>query len=279
MKTLRIVLALALALVLSAALVGCNRGLPQDEIDRIIENVTNAQFDTVKMDMDMTIDMEIVGGTQPGTVVVTGSGNAIMDIANQEIQMTMNMTMDIMGMDVQEVPTSSYLVGEWLYTSVSAPGLGTHWFKTAVTPGMWEQQSQVEQQMEFLRSAADVRVLADQTVYGTDCYVFEIVPSVEVLGELLSQQGTATVGMDFSRLDLAELSEEMRVKQWVAKDSYRVLKTEVYMRMRMDPDDVETSAVDFDEMIIDIDITMWLYDHDQPVSIVVPEEALAAQEL
>ena len=279
MKTLRIVLALALALVLSAALVGCNRGLPQDEIDRIIENVTNAQFDTVKMDMDMTIDMEIVGGTQPGTVVVTGSGNAIMDIANQEIQMTMNMTMDIMGMDVQEVPTSSYLVGEWLYTSVSAPGLGTHWFKKAVTPGMWEQQSQVEQQMEFLRSAADVRVLADQAVYGTDCYVFEIVPSVEALGELLSQQGTATVGMDFSRLDLAELFEEMRVKQWIAKDSYQVLKTEVYMRMRMDPDDVEASAVDFDEMIIDIDMTMWLYDYDQPVSIVVPEEALAAQEL
>ena len=103
MKTLRIVLALALALVLSAALVGCNRGLPQDEIDRIIENVTNAQFDTVKMDMDMTIDMEIVGGTQPGTVVVTGSGNAIMDIANQEIQMTMNMTMDIMGISAADL--------------------------------------------------------------------------------------------------------------------------------------------------------------------------------
>jgi len=42
MSAVKIILALSLALVLSLTLVGCDQGLPQDEIDRIIENATTA---------------------------------------------------------------------------------------------------------------------------------------------------------------------------------------------------------------------------------------------
>jgi hypothetical protein len=279
MSVVKIILALSLALVISLTLVGCDQGLPQDEIDRIIENVANVQYDTVSMDMDMTMTVEIFGGAESGEMAMFGDGTGVMDMVNREMQMTMNMTIDIPELGEQTMVSKVYLVGEWMYTGVEVTDLGEQWFKVEVTPGMWEQQNQLDQQIEFLKSAVKVKSLADQTVDGTDCYVFEVVPSVEALGEMLSQQSSAMGGLDFSQLDLAGLFEEMKVKEWIAKDSYHVFNAEVYMRMRMLPEDVGATAADFDKMVMDMNITMHLYDYNQPVSIDLPAEALDAQEI
>jgi hypothetical protein len=279
MKAVKIILALSLALVLSLTLVGCDQGLPRDEIDRIIENVANAQFDTVRMDMDMTMNMEVVGGTDPGEMTMWGDGVGIIDMASHEMQMTMSISVEIPELGVQTVATDTYLVDEWMYTAVDVPVVGKHWFKREVTTGMWEQQNQIEQQIELLRSAVKVTSQPDQTVDGTDCYVFEVVPSVEALGELLSQQTSGMSGLDYSQLDLADLFEEMSVKEWIAKDNYQVLKTEVFMRMQMRPEDVGATEADFDKMVMDMNMTMRLYDYNQQVSIVLPPEALEAEEM
>jgi len=278
MSAVRIILALSLAVVLSFTLVGCDKGLPQDEIDRIIESAANAQYDTVKLDMDMAMTIEIIGGPQEGEVTMTGGGGGVMDMVNREMQMTMNMSMDIPEMGVQTIVSKVYLVGEWMYTGVEVPEIGEQWFKQEALPGMWEQQSQLEQQLAFLKTAVTVKSLPEQAVDGTDCYVFEVVPSVEALGELLAQQASNT-GIDFSQFDLADLFEEMKVTEWIAKDSYQALKTEVYMRMQMQPEDVGATGADFDEMIMDINMTMKSYDYDQPVSIDLPAEALDAPEM
>jgi hypothetical protein len=278
-KSVKIILALSLALVLSLAVVGCDQGLPQEEIDQIVENVASARFDSLKMDMDMDMTMTVKGGASAGQMTMTGTGTSVVDMAGRAMQMAMDMNMDIPDIGVQTMATESYLVGEWMYTSFEIPELGEQWLKTAVTPGMWEQQSQVEQQIEFLRSAVKVKSLSDQAVDGTDCYVFEVVPSVEALEELLSQQTSIMGGMDFSQLNLADLFEEMRVREWIAKDSYRVLRTEVYMRMQMEPADVGATKDDFNEMVIDVNMATRLYDYNQPVSIELPDEALDAQEI
>ena len=278
-KTVRLILALSLALVLSLAVVGCDQGLPQEEVDRIIENVANARFDSLKLDMDMTVNMKVVGGSDPGEMTMTGTGNGVVDIANHEMQMAMDLSMDIPEMGVQTFATESYLVGEWMYTSFEIPELGQQWLKTAVTPGMWEQQSQLEQQIELLKTAVKVKSLADQLVDGTNCYVFEVVPSLEALGEMLSQQTSAAGIMDLSQLDLANLFKEMRVKAWIAQDSYRVLKSEVYAQMQVGPGDVGATEADFERMVLDINIARKTYDYNQPVSIVLPPEALEAEEM
>jgi hypothetical protein len=279
MSAVKIILALSLALVLSLTLVGCDQGLPQDEIDRIIENVTTARYDSVSMAMDMTATVEIIGGPDAGKMTMTGDGTGVMDMANREMQWTMNTTMDIPEMGEQTMVSKTCLVGEWMYTGVEIPDFGEHWFKMEVTPGMWEQQSQLEKQIAFLKSAVEVKSLPDQTVDGTDCYVFEVVPSVEALGELLSQQSSTMGGMDFSRFNLADLFQEMRVKEWIARDSYQVAKTEVYMCMQMRPEDVGATGADFDKMLVDINMTMRSYDYNQPVSIVLPDGALDAEEM
>lgn len=279
MNVVKIILALSLTLVLSLAVVGCDQGLPQEEVDRIIENVANAQFDTVKMDMDMAVTVEIVGGEEPGEMTMWGDGAGVVDMANRELQMQMDMSMDIPELGEQTVTTETYLVGEWMYTAVDVPVLGKRWMKTEATPGMWEQQNQLEKQIEFLKSAVEIKALADQTVEGTHCYVFEIVPSVEALGKLLSQQSSTIGDVDYGQLNLADLFEEMRVNEWIAKDSYQVLKTEVYLRMQMHPEDVGADEADFDKMVMDMNMTTRLYDYNQPVSIELPPEALEAEEM
>jgi hypothetical protein len=279
MSAVRIILALSLALVLSLTLVGCDRGLPQDEVDRIIENITNAQYDTVTLDMDMTMTVEIIGGPDETEITMAGNGNGVMDMVNKEMQMTMNMTIDIPEMGEQTMVSKVYLVGEWMYTGVEVPDFGEQWFKMEAMPGMWEQQNQFEQQIAFLESAVEVKSLPDQSVDGTDCYVFEVVPSVEALGKLLSQQSSAMGTMDFSQLDLTGLFQEMKVKEWIAQDSYQVLKTEVYMLMQMLPEDVGATEADFDKMLMDMNMTMRLYNYNQPVSIDLPAAALDASEM
>lgn len=278
MNAVKVILALSLALVLSFTLVGCDKGLPQDEIDRIIENVASAQYDTVKMDMDMAMTVEIIGGPQEGEISMTGSGTGAMDMVNREIQMTMNMSMDIPQIGTQTMVSKTYLVGGWMYSGVEIPEFGEQWFKQEAMPGMWEQQSQLEQQLAFLKSAVEVKTLPDQAVDGTDCYVFEVVPSVEALGELLNQQASST-GIDFGQMDLTDLFEDMKVTEWIAKDSYQVLKSEVYMRMQMQPEDIGATGDDFDKMVMDMNMTMRSYDYNQPVSIDLPAEALDAQEM
>jgi len=279
MSAVRIILALSLVLVLSFTLVGCDRGLPQEEIDRIIENITNAQYDTVTLDMDMTMTVEIIGGSDEAKMIMFGDGTGVMDMVNREMQMTMNVAIDIPELGEQTMVSKVYLVGEWMYTGVEVPDLGEQWFKMEAVPGMWEQQSQLDQQIAFLESAVEVKSLPDQSVDGTDCYVFEVVPSVEALGKLLSQQSSAMGTMDFSQLDLAGLFQEMKVKEWIAQDSYQVLKTEVYMLMQMLPEDVGATEADFDKMLMDMNMTMRLYNYNQPVSIDLPAKALDAPEM
>ena len=280
MSAVKRILLLSMALILSFTLVGCGEGeLTQEEIDRIITNVTTAQFDTVKLDMDMSMTMTVEGGSEPGEITMVGDGSGVMDMANREMKMTMNMTMGIPELGEQEMATEVYLVGDWMYTMVDIPEIGEQWVKMKFSEEMWQQQSQVEQQIELLKTAVEVDYLGSEAVSGTDCYVFEVVPSMEALGELLSQQTSGVGGMDFGEFNLADLYKEMSVKEWIAKDSYRVMKAEVAMVLEMRPADVGATEADFEKMTMDINVGERLYDYNQPVSITLPPEALDAQEM
>jgi hypothetical protein len=275
-----LILVLSLVLLLSFTLVGCNGGLPQEEVDRIIENVINAQFDTVSLDMDMAMTMTVKGGSEPGEMTMVGGGTGVMDMADKEMQMAMNMTMNIPELGEQEMKTEVYLVGEWMYTMVDIPEVGEQWLKMKFSEEIWQQQkSQIEQQIEFLKTAIEVNYLGSEAVNGADCYVFEVVPSMEALGELLAQQASGIGGIDFGKFNLADLLKEMSVKEWIAKDSYRVMKAEVGMVLEMHPADVGATEADFEKMTINMNIGERLYDYNQPVSITLPPEALDAAEI
>ena len=278
MSAVKTILALSLALVLSFTFVGCVAGLPQEEINQIIGNVTSAEYDTFKFDVEMPMTMTVVGGSDPGTASIVVDGTGVVDMANEEMQMTMSMTMDIPGAGEQEMAAEVYIVGGWMYTKMDLFGLGEQWTKMEVTEETWQQQGQIEPLLEFLATAVEVNYLGSKTVSGTECYLFEIVPDMEALGELLGQE-TAGTGFDFSQLDLADLYDKLSVKEWIAKDSCLIMRVEIEMVLEMNASDVGAAADDFDKMTMDVKMVESFYDYNEPVSIELPPEALDAEEM
>jgi hypothetical protein len=270
-----LVLLLSLVLVLAFALVtfvGCEE-LSQEEIDQIITNVVSAQYDTVNFDMEMPMTMKAVGGSEPGTMTMDVDGSGVIDLANEEMKMTMNMAMDIPGVGEQEMAAEIYIVGDWMYTKMDLLGLGEYWTKMELTEEMWQQQSQIEPLVEFLATAVKIDYLGTKTLNGTECYLFEVVPDMGELGELLAQ-GTSGMGiMDFGQLNLTDLYKNFSCKEWIAKDSYLLMRVELEMVMEMSGTD------DFGEITVDVTMVENFYDYNQPVSIELPPEALEAEEM
>jgi hypothetical protein len=225
------------------------------------------------------MNIEVVGGSQPGKETVVGDGTTVIDIANRAMQSTMNMTVDIPEQGTQEVATAMYVVDEWLYAMTKYTGQDTQWQKMALTDELWQQQeSYLEQQMDFLKSAAEINYLGSEVVNGTDCYIFEVVPGTEALSDLMSQQ-LQSLGIDPSQLNPADLFKEISVKEWVAKDTYFVMKTEVGALLEIHPEDVGATEDDFEKLTIDTNTALSFYDYNQPVEIILPPEALNAEEV
>jgi hypothetical protein len=282
--TLKKLFVLSLALVLSFSLVafaGCGEKLTQEEIDEIIANVTSAEAETVSFDIDVPMSIKVVGGSDPGTMTVAVVGSGVMDMVNEEMQMTMDMAMDIPGEGEQDISAQIYFVDDWMYMSMDMLGLGEQWMKMEATEDMWPQPDPLEQQLELWEGAVEVKSLGGETVNGVGCYVFDIKPDMAVLSDMLAQE-TSGMGMDlteFAQLDLADMYKELSVREWLAQDSYLPMKMEVKIVMEVDAGDAGAAGGDFDKMTIDVEVNMDFYDYNQPVSIELPPEALEAEDM
>ncbi len=279
---LKKLLLMSLALVLSFSLVasvGCKEKLTQEEIGQIIDGTTAASYDTVSFDMEIPMTMKMTGGEDAGTMTVAMSGTGATDIVNEAMQATMAVEMEMMG-ESQEISAAIYILDGWMYTGASMPGYGEQWMKMVLTEEMWQQQGEVDQYVELLATAIEVEYKGTETVNGVECYVFEVEPDMDVLQDLLSQSTASGMGlMDLSGFDVAQLYKELTVKEWLAKDSYRLQRTEVKLVMEIHPSDVGEASDSFDKMTLDMEMTMRFYAYDQPFTVVLPPGALEAEEI
>ncbi len=279
---LKKLLLISLALVLSFSLVafaGCKEKLPQEEIDQIIAGALAASYDTVSFDMDAPMTMEMEGGDDPGTMTVDMSGTGFIDIINRAMRMTIGMEMNIPGAGPRHMDAEIYVLEGWMYTGVDVPDMGEQWQKMELTEEVWQQQDQVGQYVELLATAVEVDYKGTETVNGVECYVFEIEPDMDSLTEILGQETSSLGILGLGGLDLGELYQELSVKEWLAKDSYLLQRAEIELVMEIRPGDVGATGDDFEKMTIYIEMTMRFYDYDQPFTVVLPPEALAAEEV
>jgi len=274
---------LSLALILSLTLIGCaGGGLSQEEIDQIVANAVTAaaEIDSGKFDLDMSLTMNVVGGDQPGegTAVIDTTGAA--DNLDKEMQMTMNMVTDTPDQGRQEWTMEIYGTGGWMYMKMAIPGQDEQWRKIELTEEVWQQQGQLgQEEIELLTTATKVKYLGSEVVNGTDCYVVEITPSIETLGNLMSQQ-LQFLAIPLEQFNLPDILKEMSAKEWIAKDSYLLMRAEVYMAIEIRTEDVEgATEADFEKITMDTNMGLIFYDYNQPVSIELPPEALEAEEV
>lgn len=284
--TVRKILLWSLALVLPFALLGCAEEegtLTSAQIDQVMTGAMNAlaEAETYEFDMAASMTMEVFGGTEPGTMSLSADGTGVIDRVNREMEMTMDMTMSASEEGEQEMSMDTYIYDEWVYMKMSIPEVGEQWGKTELTPEMWATQQQIEQTMELLQTATEVKFLGSEAVDGVNCYVFDIIPDVGKLIEYLSQQ-QGMQGVDLEDIEnLEELFENMSIstKVWIAEDSLFLTKSTAHMLMDLTPDDVGASSEDFDRATMDLSTVMTVYGFNQPVSIELPAEALEAPEI
>lgn len=284
--TMRKVLFWFLALALPFALLGCAEEegtLTSGQIDQIVIDAANAlaEAETYAFDMDASETIDVIGGTEPGTVSLAADATGLIDNANKEMQLGMNMTMNVPEEDQQQMGMEIYIVDEWVYVRMSIPEVGEEWMKMELTPEMWGLWEQVDQQVELLETATEVKFVGSEVVNGIQCYVFDIMPDMEQLAEYLAQQ-QGMLGMGLAEMEnLEELLDKtsLSIEEWIAKDSSLLMKVQANMRVEVTPDDVGATPEDFDKMTMDLSTVMTVYDYNQPVSIELPPEALEAPEI
>jgi len=275
----RIVFLGVLILALMASLlVGCaDKELTQEDIEQLVNDVlvVNADVETVKFDMNTTTKMEMIGGPEPDGATMVGEGTGAIDSTNREMQIIMDMNVDVPGKEKQSMPMESYLVDGWMHTKVSVEEQGAQWMKMQFPDEIWDSQSAIGQQIEFLETAEEVNFLGSEDVNGTGCYVVEVVPSAAALNKMLSQiQMPDIEGADLSQFSFADMIKEMSFKQWIARDGYLIMKSETHVVMDISPEDVGASVEEFQKITMDQTSVMVFYDYNEPVSIELPAEAL-----
>jgi len=279
------ILAMSLVLVMVLSFIACGGGeLPPAQ--EIVDGTTQALDDirAYEFEMDMTIDMagEAEGETFEATIEIDYGG--ALDLDNRQMRMDMTASVVVPGEDEIEMEMEAYLIDSTGYMMTDVPETGPVWEKEEVSETDWEEIIEAltlaEPHLELLE-AAEVEVIGSEKVKGVDCYVLRVTPDMEQLWETVMRQ--ATLGFA-EGIGLPELTEEIldeasysfSVKQWVAKDTYFLMKVEIDMAIELT---AEAMGVEAGEMSIDSAMTMLAYNYNQPVSIELPPEAEDAVEV
>lgn len=275
----KIISVISLVSVMALSVSACVVGSPtaQEIVSGVIESLNDIK--TYQFDVDMTLDMaaQAEGEVFEMTMVMDSSGS--FDVQNRQMGMDMTMSMAVPGEAEMEMGLEMYLIGDMMYMMMDVPLMGPMWTKSELPAEYWEEMNQVEPQIELL-GAAQVEVIGSEMVGGVDCYVLQLTPDMEQLWQYAMQQADVTgeempeVGEEF----LEGIFRSFSVKQWVAKDTYFLIKAEIDMAVELTP---EAMGIPEEEGVVTMDIAMdfLAYNYNQPLSIQLPAEAESAMEV
>jgi outer membrane lipoprotein-sorting protein len=280
-----------LAAVMLVPLSACQPAAPEEAAEERAlpspEEVVNAAVKaleavkTFEFEADMT--MNITGEAEGEAIDVSMETQmtGMVDVDSEEMKMDMDVAMTVPDEGELEAGMEMYFIGDTMYMLMQVPELGniSMWMKSELPPGMYQQMTQVQDQVDLL-AASEIEIIGTENVGGTDCYVLELRPDPEELWELAMQQSQVTsqelpeVEEDFMK----EVFEGFSVKQWIARDTYLLCKAEIEMALEITPE-----AMGFPDeegsLTMEIVISLLAYDYNQPVSIELPPEAENAIEV
>lgn len=256
---------------------GDGAGLPSAQ--EIIDGVLESAGDLTSQSFESGMSMEAVGeeGGELVEMAVVMDFSGALDLDSEEMRAEISMSMDMTDEDAMEMTVAIYVVDGMGYMMMDMPEMDPMWMKEEMAATDWEEMTTamtpVDSHLELLE-AADVTVTGSESVKGMDCYVLELTPDLEQLWETAMQQTeVADMGMPSMAEDvLQEAFSDFSVKMWIAKDTYFLVKSEMIMSMAMTPE--LAAAMGDDSMAsMDITVTFLSYDHNQPISIVLPQGA------
>jgi hypothetical protein len=274
-----------LATLLLTAAAGC-AGNPMSEevIQQTVEDIiaANMAVETTTFDLVMDAAVDVRGATGTEQTSIRGTGSGVVDSANQTMHLVMSMTTDVAGQEPLELPVEYFLVDGWMYVSASIPGEEPQWMKMRMPEGMWEQQDQVQQQVNLLKAADEVNYLGIEEVDGVKCYVVEIVPNMDSVRQMMTQmqgQIPSMGGLDLGATELAEMVKQVSMTQYIAVDGYLFRRTDERVVIELTPEMLGLQEAEFDVMTEDFSVTLVFSDYNEPATIQMPQGALAATQI
>jgi hypothetical protein len=256
---------------------GDGAGLPSAQ--EIIDGVLEAAGDLTSQSFESSMSIEAVGEEEGELVemALVMDFDGAMDLDSEEMRAEISMSLDVTDEDAMEMAMAIYVVDGMGYMMMDMPEMEPMWMKEEMGAADWEEMTAamtpVDSYLELL-DAADVVVTGTERVKGIDCYVLELTPGLEQLWETTMQQ-TEVADMEMPSVAediLEEAFSDFSVKQWIAKDTYFMVKSEIVISMEVTPGLADVMG---DDSMASMDITASFlsYDHNQPISIVLPQEA------
>ena len=278
------ILAMSLVLVMVLSFTTCGEeaeeevGLPtaQEIVDGVIESFDNVR--TYQFDMNMTMDVagEVEGEALEHTVTMVNSGALDLDNSQMKADLSAGSNDEMMRLEM-------YIIDGVLYAMPEAPGEEPIWMREEMSVERWEITkgvSGIDNYKELLKTA-QVKVIGSEKVKGIDCYVLQLTPEIAELYQTAMDPvgGMGREGMlpPIPEELLQEMFRSFSVTQWIAKDTYFLMKAEIDMAIDTTPEFMDYLGEEV-EISMDIKLDFLAYNYNQPVSIVLPPEAEEAIE-
>jgi len=185
--------------------------MSQAQLEAILdESIANQEsINTYRFDVDMDMITDVVGGYEAGKMTISTKSNGAANLASNQMQMNMEMTMVLEGFEEQngsqDLTYDMYVYPDYTYMRMEVPGMGEQWMKMATTEDLQVDlnTNMVDQQLGPLESAIEIELLWYEDVDGEECYVLSIVPDMEVLMQWVAQQQSSTQDLDWDEIAMA----------------------------------------------------------------------------
>jgi hypothetical protein len=229
---------------------------------------------TLKFTMDFSMTLDFPTSQSVRTMKMQQNATGSINVPNKEMALDIDMTMDMSGQGNQSISAELYSRDGWMYMKSILPGGKTQWNKMKLTDELWNQQSKLSGMTDLLKSPINLDLVASEKINGIDCFVLNITPNASSISNWMSgnlQTGQTTNPGINSTSDFGNIV----VKEWIAKDTYLLVKQQISLKMNSSQTTTGTSGTG--GMIMDATLTY--FDYGKPVTIQLPSEALTAPEI
>lgn len=247
-----------------------------------------ANVSSYNFSLDMNIDMEATGGSNPGQATATLQSNGTADTAAKNLKMDLDMSVKENMATAQdestptEVSATMYMMGDTLYINTEVPGNGSQWMKTTLDEATKQNYDLdlVQQQLAPLENATQIEYLRTETVDGSECWVLKVVPNLDAMKQWLNEQQLGAGSLDLSQVQkLEDVFKKLAYNTWIAKDTKLIKKINIQMSLVLNAQQFAVAESEFENLSMDAEINMSMKDYNKPVNITLPDEAQNATEM
>ena len=240
-------------IILSLLVAGCGASedptqLTLADLEQILDDAvtatTEADSFAVNMAMNLSADMT---GSDEGSLYAEMTGDGAFDVANEamKMDMTMSFSMDMGFMDIsmEDITVEAYNVDGWQYQHITIPDVEDEWTKMPTTHDDADMMDPdyMKDQIDLLKSSAQLEGLRTEEVDGIECYVIKVTPDAQKIADWISEQSMMNEQVPAGELqEFEDLMDNVDITVWIAEDSDYLMKFS--LDATIDTSELETTS-------------------------------------